>query len=110
MQGFDDRTDRNPVDVDVTASTQTGVWLVDSVTPDDDDSPFMLVMGARTPEDAARAYVRRRTIIDGTPMPYQRFAVFPLVSISPVLSHELVRFDSRPDWSAFQDAFIPVRL
>lgn len=108
MLGFDNRNTREPAEVDVSASMETGVWLVDDDV-DHRDTPFLIVM-ARDVIGAAQAYAAYVKTVRGVSYmrPASKYAVFPLKTERPRV------FDvSRADTDqtlAFQDCFIGVRL
>lgn len=95
-------------DVQLDASLAAGVWLVDHGVHDDDDNSFRVVIGAPTQEDAARAYARQRKAHGRVPPTV--FRIFPLASLEPVGLTGVVDGDGDEAWSAFQDAWIEVRL
>lgn len=93
--------------VNMTASRAAGVWLVDGGGTSNDD-PFLMIVGMPTEEDAARAYVAHRKA-DGHAAPGV-IRVFPLVNLGPIALSGIVDEDGDEDWSAFQDAWVEVRL
>lgn len=92
-------------DVDLTTSRAAGVWLVDG---DDENDPFLMIVGARTEEDAARAYAKRRKAQGHVPPAVYR--VFPLVNLEPITKARIVGPGNDADWTAFQNAWVEVRL
>jgi hypothetical protein len=96
-------------DVRVEASRAAGVWLVDNGSGcTNDDSPFRMIVGAATEEDAARAYVKHRKA--GGNVPSGVLRVFPLASLEPIAMSGVVDYEGDEEWSAFQDAWVEVRL
>lgn len=97
------------VDADLAASRAVGVWLVDGNGGDaSDDQPFRMVIGVRTEEDAARAYVAHVKATGHAPPVVIR--VFPLASLEPIGLTGIVDQDGDETWSAFSDAWVEVRL
>ncbi len=92
-------------DVDITASRSAGVWLIDE---GEHSNSFLMVVGARTENDAARAYARRRKALGRQPPTV--FRVFALANLEPIAFTGVVDEDGEEDWSAFQNAWIEVRL
>lgn len=92
-------------DVMLGASQAVGVWLVDGAG---DEGPFRMIVGARTKEDAARAYAKHRK--DYRHVPPTVFRVFPLANLEPISLAGVVDEDGDADWSAFQNAWVEVRL
>jgi hypothetical protein len=101
--------DHEIVDADVrmAASRAAGIWLVDGGVTGD-DSPFRMIVGVPTEEDAARAYVAHRKA--GGHIPPGVLRVFPLASLEPIALAGVVDYEGDEEWSAFQDAWIEVRL
>lgn len=99
-------------DVRLEASQQAGVWLVDGTndrnTAGDDGHPFRMIIGVRTPEDAARAYVGHGKSL-GHALPAV-IRVFPLTSLEPIALSGVVDEDGDEEWSAFSDAWVEIRL
>jgi len=98
------------VDVPLDASRSARVWLVNGGCRDHDDNnnPFRMIVGATTQEDAARAYAKQRK--DFGCVPPTIFRVFPLASLEPIALTGVIDDDGDEEWSAFQDAWIEVRL
>lgn len=94
-----------PADVRLSASLSAGVWLVDG---DDADHSFRMIVGARTQEDAAKAYAADCKGRGAAPPDV--FRVFPLVSLEPIALSGVLDKDGDEDWSAFQNAWVEVRL
>lgn len=92
-------------DVKLDVSRSTGVWLVDGGITGDS---FCMIVGAHTEEDAARAYAKHRKA-HGQALP-RVFRVFPLIGLEPITLTGVVDVDGDEEWSAFQDAWIEVRL
>ena len=92
-----------PAEVDLSESEQTGVWLVDG-----DNTLFRMIVGVRTQDDAARAYVKHSKGLGHTPPTV--FRVFPLASLEPITLSGIVDLDGDEEWSAFNDAWVEVRL
>lgn len=95
-------------DVRLGASLSAGVWLVDGDDLDDLDHSFLMIVGAPTTEDAARAYARYYKGLGVAPP--NIFRVFPLVSLEPIALGGVIDKHGHEDWSAFQSAWIEVRL
>ncbi len=95
-----------PMQVNLAASQHVRVWLVDD--SDGNNDPFLVILGARTPEDAARGYARHRK--EGGHTPPAVFRVFPLTSLQPIALTGVVDPDGDEQWSAFSDAWVEVRL
>lgn len=96
------------VDVRLEASQQAGVWLIDGKADGSDNCPFRMIVGVRTPEDAARSYVRHVKGLGHAPP--NVFRVFPLASLEPIGLSGVVDQDGDEEWSAFSDAWIEIRL
>lgn len=92
-------------DVDLKASQHAGVWLVND---EGRDQPFLMIIGVRAPEDAARAYARHRKET-GCVLPVV-FRVFPLTNLEPIALSGIVDSDGDEEWSAFSNAWVEVRL
>ena len=97
-----------PVDVDLSASKQTGVWLADGGYGSGDDYPLRMIVGARTQDDAARAYVGHGKDLGHAPPAVVR--VFPLAGLEPISLSGIVDEDGEEAWSAFSDAWVEIRL
>lgn len=92
-------------DVDISASRAAGVWLIDG---DKNNEPLCMVVGSPMEEDAARRYaIARKALGQAPPVVYR---VFPLVNLAPIGLTDVVDEDGDETWSAFQDAWIEVRL
>lgn len=98
------------VDVRLEASQQTGVWLVDGNGDNvsSEDHPFRMIVGVRTPKDAARVYARHSKDLGHAPPAVLR--VFPLASLEPIALSGIVDEDGDETWSAFSDAWVEIRL
>ena len=95
------------VDIDVTASMEAALWLVDDPTYAEYDR--MRVMPAcATPEDAARKYAAYYKANDLVPPAH--YTIFPLRSTDPISESQLSNCDDGDCWSAFQSDVIDVRL
>lgn len=94
-------------DVRLDASRATGVWLVDH-DKSDDNSTFRMVVGASTQDDAARAYAKQCK--EHGCVPPAVYRVFPLAGLEPIGLAGVIDGDGDEEWSAFQDAWIEVRL
>lgn len=95
-------------EVDLSASRQACVWLVDGGYGSGDDYPLRMIVGARTQDDAARAYVGHGKSLGHVPPAVIR--VFPLASLEPIALSGIVDADGEEVWSAFSDAWVEIRL
>lgn len=93
--------DQTVVDVDVSASVETGVWLVRI-----SDGPLLMVF-AKTLVEAARRYADSLDIATLNAI----FLVFPLISIDPLTENQVGDHEESVEyWSGFQDDYIEVTL
>lgn len=100
------KTQAAEVDVDITASLDTGVWLADGDL-NKSTAGFRMIVGQRNPEDAARTYAAYRKALGWNTASVYR--LFPLIRTEPIAENQLGD-TGEETWSAFADAWIEVRL